>query len=123
MKNEEALIIDDLSKDKRFDFYNENDEHIRSFLCVPIWSEGKIIGLLTIINKKEEKHFSKTDFTLLSIISVQAGQLIKNMQLQKESFEKQKDAEKLQELDIIKTNFFNNISHEFRSPLTLILAP
>jgi signal transduction histidine kinase/AraC-like DNA-binding protein len=121
--NKEALVIEDLSKDKRFHSSEDEKKDIHSVLCVPIWFEGNIIGVMMAINKKNNKLFSKNDLTLFSIISVQAGQLIKNLELQRETFRKIKETEKLQELDKIKTNFFTNISHEFRTPLTLILGP
>ncbi len=136
--NKKSLLVTELNKDRRFNITEEERAHIKSLICSPIWFEGNIIGVMQMINRKtgsektdkEPLCFSENELTLLSIISVQAGQLIKNSELQQLNFEKKKEAEvarldneKLRELDRIKTNFFTNLSHEFRTPLTLILGP
>ena len=121
--NRKPLLIENLSEDERFKPTEEEKKDIHSILCVPIWFEGEIIGVMMLINKKKEKYFSSDDLTLFSIISVQAGQLIKNLELQKEAFRERREAERFQEIDKIKTNFFTNVSHEFRTPLTLIIGP
>lgn len=48
---------------------------------------------------------------------------LNRVRLQEQLRFKAKEAERLAELDQLKTNFFTNISHEFRTPLTLILGP
>jgi len=128
--NEKPLLIENLSNDERFKSTEEEKKDIHSIIGSPIWFEGKIMGIILMINKKNRKPFTNNELTLLSIIAVQAGQLIRNSQVQQEIFLKKKEAEvakleaeKLQELDRIKTNFFTNLSHEFRTPLTLILGP
>jgi len=90
--NEKPLLIENLSQDKRFNSTEEEKRAIRSVLCSPIWFEGKIIGIILMINKRDKKspaltsgRFSENELTLLSIIAVQAGQIIKNSQMQREA--------------------------------------
>jgi len=48
---------------------------------------------------------------------------LNRIRLQEQIWYKDKEAARLAELDTIKTNFFANISHEFRTPLTLLTGP
>ena len=48
---------------------------------------------------------------------------LKRVRLQEQVLYQGREATRLAELDTLKTRFFTNISHEFRTPLTLILGP
>ncbi len=48
---------------------------------------------------------------------------VKRAILEKQIIFKEKETARLAELDQLKTNFFTSISHEFRTPLTLIAGP
>ncbi|MFC2088158.1 two-component regulator propeller domain-containing protein [Calditrichota bacterium] len=56
---------------------------------------------------------------VFGIWRIQTNRLKMKQQMEMEHFE----AEKLREVDKLKSRFFTNISHEFRTPLTLILSP
>lgn len=60
---------------------------------------------------------------VIAILVYYRSQLIRRQQERFELQEAEREAKRIQDVDRMKTKFFTNLSHEFRTPLSLILTP
>ena len=89
--------------------WNEAGTSIKLIILPPWWSRWWAYSLYGII-------------LILIAISLRFYDL-KRQRLKHQLVLEHEHAEKLEEIDRMKSRFFANISHEFRTPLTLILGP
>ena len=81
LKNKSPLLINNLKSDSRFKFAEETDLPVKTLLSVPMSLKGKMIGLLTLFNKKSDSGFSGDDQRLLSIIAAQSAHVLEHARL------------------------------------------
>lgn len=87
INNQKPLLSNDLKNDERFKIKSDEISSIESLLAVPLHLKGRMIGLLTVFNKRGETGFSEDDKRLLTIIGAQSAQVIESARLYKEEQE------------------------------------
>lgn len=83
-----------------------------------------------VLNVRITPPFWKTIWAYLLYAAVVIGallyyrrQAVRKLRLQFELEKQKEEAQRMHELDLMKIRFFTNVSHEFRTPLSLIMAP
>jgi Nif-specific regulatory protein len=88
-QNNTSLIVNDVENDSRF--FSEIDKDVgyktSSILAVPLRMKDQCVGVIEVINKKNESNFTEEDLEWLEIFTNQASLAYQNAQ----SFKKVKD--------------------------------
>jgi signal transduction histidine kinase len=116
----EPAVVGDV---QQVPIYYSGAAEVRSELGIPIRVGGRVIGVLNVESKRLNA-FDEEDLAFYSAIAGQLGMAMENAQLYQQvrqhATELAAAVSQLQELDRLKSEFIQSVSHELRSPLALI---
>ncbi|HSP07619.1 MAG TPA: SpoIIE family protein phosphatase, partial [Acidobacteriota bacterium] len=96
MRNQKAVLTMDAQTDDRFESSKSIQmQGIRSIICVPLWNNRAVTGLIYIDNLVSRRTFTQSDLRLVALIANMAAVKIENSLLLEEQLEKKAMEEQL----------------------------
>ena len=96
------------------------NQPIREALVLPLAGTGPHGAGALVLGVSAARRLDADYRRFMELVAIQTGNAIRQARAAEEE---RLHAEMLTELDRAKTQFFSNVSHEFRTPLTLLLGP
>ncbi len=135
----EPVLVEDVEHDERFNKVNDPKYDTSSFISMPLRVQDRIIGVLNLSRKSDQKAFSELDAKFLSTLLGHIGFAVENARLLKEAKEaalklRQVVHEKSSQLELAQQqlrqsgkfsaphHLIARMSHELRTPLTTALG-
>lgn len=81
--NRQSIIVNDAAKDQRFSGHVDAKTgfHTKNILCVPLLSQGRLVGVLEVLNKEVKGGFTPDDQAWLETMASQAAVALENAHL------------------------------------------
>ena len=96
-------------------------DRLEAAVIIPLIFEERLIGLMSLGNKKSGKFYQKQDINLLKTLANQAALAIENVRLYQARIEALESSRKeLERLNRAKTIALDHLSHELKTPLSVI---
>ena len=108
--------------------------HLRSVCCVPLFAQGRILGIIYVDNRLKTGVFTERHLDMMSAFANQAAVAIQNarlydnlrssleerLRLQDALHKQETQRLALEEANRLKSDFIGFVAHELRNPLTTI---